>query len=339
MSRLHSRPLLLVTTILVVAAGAPAATRAETVEIKMATLAPSGSAWAKRLERGVKKVSEATEGRVKLKWFYGGQQGDEKDVVAKIELGQLDGAALTAAGLGIIDSDVRVLELPMLFRSTEEIDYVRSKMDPEFEQSFLDAGYVLLAWGDLGWTHVYTTVEVKSLADMRKLKVWTRTDDPIMRAYHKVLKLNGVPLAVPEVFSALATGVIDVCFGPPLAAIAMQWYTKVKFASVQPMSYAIGALLVRKSVWDRLRPEDQKVVLELHRAARREGEAQIRKDNERAKKALARAGITFVEMPKEALAELEKQARIVWYDLAGEVYPKELLERVLALIAEKRGGG
>lgn len=312
------------------------AARAETIEVKMATLAPGGSAWSKRLERGVKKIHDATEGRVKFKWFYGGQQGDERDVVAKMELGQLDGAALTAVGLGVINTKVRVLELPFLFRNYEELDYVRSKMDPEFEKTFEDGGYVLLVWGDLGWAHAFSKVEVKTVDDLRKLKVWTWSGDPIMRAYHKRLKLNGVPLTVAEVFASLATGVIDVAFGPALATIALQWYTKVKFATAQPFSYAIGALVMKKTTWDRISPEDQKAILELHKQARRDGEKQIRKDNERAKKALTRAGVKWVTLPDSTMAELEKQAKLVWDDLAGTLYPKEMLEKVLKLIEEKR---
>src|SRR5688572_8775463 len=105
-----------------------AARAAEVTEVKIATLAPKGSAWAKIMDKGAKDIETKTEGRVKVKYFFGGAQGDEREAVRKMKLGHLDGAALTAVGLGLIKGDVRVLELPFLFKNDKELDYVRNKM-------------------------------------------------------------------------------------------------------------------------------------------------------------------------------------------------------------------
>src|SRR6187402_2657696 len=78
---------------------------AQAVEVKIASLAPEGSAWAKILQEGGKKIGERTAGRVTVKFFFSGSQGDERDVVRKMKLGQIDGSALTAVGLGLIKGD------------------------------------------------------------------------------------------------------------------------------------------------------------------------------------------------------------------------------------------
>src|SRR5688572_27041951 len=140
--------------------------RSEALEIKIASLAPEGSAWAKILQEGGKKIAERTGGRITVKYFFSGSQGDERDVVRKMKLGQIDGSALTAVGLGLIKGDVRVLELPFLIKNNQELDYVRDKMAPDFERQFDDAGYKLIAWGDVGWTHYYSLIELKSRADL-----------------------------------------------------------------------------------------------------------------------------------------------------------------------------
>ena len=59
-------------------------------------------------------------------------------------LGSLD---VTSIGLGLIQSEVRVLELPMLIGSYDELDFVRNKLDGEIRKKFEDKGYVLLGWG------------------------------------------------------------------------------------------------------------------------------------------------------------------------------------------------
>lgn len=304
------------------------------VELKMATLAPKGSAWAKILEKGGKDIEAQTAGRVKVKYFFSGQQGDERDVVRKMTSGNLDGAALTAVGLGLIKGDVRVLELPFLFTNDKQVDYVRDAMKADFEQQFDSAGYVLLAWGDVGWTHIYTNIPINNKADLAKAKMWAWKDDPIVRALFKGLGINGVPLGVPDVYPQLQTGGIDACYGSPLAAVALQWYTKVKFATTTPISYSIGAMVVRKDVFTKLSAEDQKTIRTSSAAMGAELLAMVRKDNERAKKAMQKAGVKFVETPAALVAELQSEGQKVWKTLVGSLYQQPMLDKVLKIRGE-----
>jgi TRAP-type C4-dicarboxylate transport system substrate-binding protein len=312
---------------------APATAHAQ-VELKMATLAPKGSAWAKILEKGGKDIEAATAGRVKVKYFFSGQQGDERDVVRKMTSGNLDGAALTAVGLGLIKGDVRVLELPFLFTNDKQVDYVRDAMKGDFEAQFDSAGYVLLAWGDVGWTHIYTNIPINNKADLAKAKMWAWKDDPIVRALFKGLGINGVPLGVPDVYPQLQTGGIDACYGSPLAAVALQWYTKVKFATTTPISYSIGAMVVRKDVFTKLSPEDQKIIRTSSATMGAELLAMVRKDNERAKKAMQKAGVKFVETPAALVAELQSEGQKVWKTLVGSLYQQPMLDKVLKIRGE-----
>jgi TRAP-type C4-dicarboxylate transport system substrate-binding protein len=310
---------------------------ADTTEIKIATLAPDGTAWAKVLLDGAKKIADGTGNRVTVKYFFSGSQGDERDVVRKMKLGQIDGAALTAVGLGLIKPDVRILELPFLFKNDKELDYVRTKMAPEFERQFEDAGYVLLAWGDVGWVHLFTNLPVNTAADLNKTKMWAWTDDPIVRAFFKRLGVNGVPLGVPDVLPSLQTGAIDACYGSPLVALVFQWYTKVKYATDVAISYSIGALVLRKEVFAKLSAEDQKTIREVSVEVGQKLLKVIRQDNERAAKAMAKSGVTFVPSPPAMMEEFEKQGQGVWAELSGgKLYSSELLDKVKKYVAEAR---
>lgn len=309
---------------------------AHAVELKMGTLAPKGSSWSKLLEKGAKEVGTKTEGRVTLKYFMGGQLGDEKDMVRQMKLGSVDGGAVTAVGLSLIKGDVRVLEMPLLFKNDKELDHVRNKLAPEFEKQFLDAGYVLLAWGDIGWTNLMTGIEVKSKADLKNVKMWAWTDDIIVRTLFKRIGVNGVPLGVPDVLPALQTGTINGCYGSPLVAIALQWYTKVKFASATPLNYSIGALIIRKEVWAKISPEDQTAMRAVFTALGSDLQKTIRKDNDRAKKAMEKAGVKFVPIPPDLMADITKEAAGTITELTGKLFQKELLAKVQAAIAEVR---
>jgi TRAP-type C4-dicarboxylate transport system substrate-binding protein len=307
---------------------APAA-MAKDVELKIATLAPKGSAWAKIMEKGAADIAKATSNRVTIKYFFSGQQGDERDVVRKMTGGQLDGAALTAVGLGLIVPQIRVMELPFLFKNDKQLDHVRAKMGDEFSALFTKAGYTWIANGDVGWVHIYSNIDIQSKADLGKTKMWAWTDDPIVRELFKNLGINGVPLGVPDVLPSLQTGLIDACYGSPLAAVALQWYTKVKFATSQPISYSIGALVIRKDVFDSLSADDQKAVLAGGATMGASLLATVRKDNEKAKKAMQGAGVKFTNTPAALVSDFETNSKAVWKAMAGKLYDQALLDKVI----------
>lgn len=324
-------------TVGVVALAALLAAPASAVEIKIASLAPDGSSWAKIMSEGGKKIAERTAGRVTVKYFFSASQGDERDAVRKMKLGQIDGAALTAVGLGLIKGDVRVIELPFLFKNDKELDYVREHMAPDFEKEFDGAGYILLSWGDVGWTYLYANKAINSREDLDRTKMWAWTDDPIVRAFFKRMGVNGVPLGVPDVLPALQTGTIDACYGPPLAAVAFQWYTRVKYATSEPFSYSSGAVVVRKEVFSKLSPEDQKIVREVGVDMGQKLMLSVRKDNDRAAKAMQKSGVQFVPTPPALAADLEKEGHAVWDELAGgKLYSSALLEKVKKHLADFR---
>lgn len=320
---------------LLVLLAATAAAAENPVELRVATLAPTGSAWAKIMDRGATALAAATSGRVRMRVYYGGVQGDERDVVRKMRLGQLDGAALTAVGLGLIEPQVLILQLPYLFSSEQQLDHVRDALTPDFAARLDAAGFVLVSWGDLGWVHTYFAVDVRNAAELRAVKFAQLADDPISRELFAVLGLNGVPLGIAEIQPALQTGSVQACAGPPLGAVALQWTPRLKSMTDRPASYAIGAMVLKKSAFEKLSPADRELFLIGARLTGAELVASVRRDNERAKNAMRKAGVAVVAVPEEAHALFVAAGKQVWQRLAGKLYPPELLARVVQLVAER----
>ena len=315
-------------------AAATTAYAKDSVELKVASLAPKGSVWEKLLTKAGKDIEKKTDGRVTVTFFFTGQQGDERESVRKMKLKELDGAAITAVGLGLIKGDVRVLELPFMFKTEKQLDYVRDKMSADFEAQFDSAGYVLLAWGDVGWSHLYTNIEIKTKEDLLKTKIWAWTDDPIVKTLFANLGIKGVPLGVPDVLPNLKTGTIDACYGSPVAAVALQWFSKVKYATSMHLTYSIGAIVLTKDSWKQISSSDQEIIKGIAKSLDGEMKKAVRKENKKAKKAMENAGIKFVETPAALQAEMEKEAKKVWDELAGKLYDKALLEKVKKYAAE-----
>ncbi len=324
--------LLLAAAGLLVASGRDASAQ----ERRIATLAPPGSSWMKVLNKGAAAIDKATDGRVKTKYYAGGSQGDERDVVRKMRLGGIDGAALTSVGLSMIYSGIRVLELPRLFDNTEEMDYVRSRMWPYFQKKFEQKGYMLGEPGDVGFIYFMSKQPVSNMSDLKKVKVWMWTDDELVRAMFKKLGVSGVPLGVPDVLPALSTGRITGCYGSPLVGIALQWASKVRYMTSMPMSYAIGGSVIRKDVWEKSTPADQKIQETVAKNLGKVMRRTVRKDNKDAQKQMTRKGVKIVETSAAMVAEFDKASQEVWNEMAGKVYTKWELKTVLRLRDEYR---
>jgi TRAP-type C4-dicarboxylate transport system substrate-binding protein len=309
---------------------------ADNTELRIATLAPSGSPWMEVLSKGQVDVNKQTAGRVTIKYYEGGQQGDERDFVRKIGLGQLDGAAITSVGLAMIDESIRVLELPRMFATVEEVDYVADKMWPYFQKKFEKKGYRLNDRGEVGWVYVLTKNKVDSVATLKNQKLWLWGNDQVFTALYKTLGLNGIPLGVPDVDPALTSGKVDACYTSPVAAVALQWYSKVKFMTSQPLSFAIGATVISSKAFAKLSAEDQKAFETIGFATQKKLRKVIRKANDDAKTTMTRKGVTVVETPAAMVTDLDKAAQQVWNDLAGKVYSKEELAMVIKYRDEYR---
>jgi TRAP-type C4-dicarboxylate transport system substrate-binding protein len=315
--------------------------RAENTEIRLATLAPSGSPWMQVLNKAQKEIADKTGGRVTMKYYEGGQQGDERDFVRKIKLGQLDGAAVTSIGLAMIDESIRVLELPMMFQSAEEVDYVADKMWPYFQKKFEKQGFRLNDRGEVGWIYFMSKNKVESLGDLKGQKLWMWGDDQLVGAMFKKLGLNGVPLGVPEVDAGLTSGKINACYSSPVAAVALQWYSKVKYMTSMPMSFAIGATVVSNEALKKISATDQKIVEDIGKASSKKLRKVIRKANEDAKTTMIRKGVSVVQTPVAMVSDFEKNAQEVWKELVGKVYSQAELDMVLKYRDEyraKKGG-
>jgi len=306
--------------------------------LKFATLAPPGSTWMNILEAWGQEVKTRSEGRLVFKFYPGGVQGDEPDVLKKMRFNQLQGGAFTGYGIGRMYSPARVLELPFLFDNVGEIDFVREHFTPQFQQGFRDNGYELLGWMEIGFIHMFSTRPIRSLDDMRSRRVWLWQGDPMGQAFFQASGISPVPLSIVDVYTSLSTGLIDTVYAPPLGAIAMQWFTKTKYISSVPLTNGMGGLVVTRRFFDRL-PDDLKTLL--RETGYRAGEKLVtstRTDNARSVDELKQRGLKFIE-PDESMSETELLAlrdRAAGTLIKSDYIPSALFEETRRLLAQYR---
>src|SRR5437868_10051654 len=315
-----------------------------TESIKIGTLAPGESPWGqvfKTWQRALRertklpdgqKTPEGKEYALDLNFFWNGQQGDEAAMVTKMKSGQLDGAAITAVGLGQIHPPILVLQLPGLFTTWEKLDKAREALRGDFEKALDSAGFALPGWGDVGLSRRLSKgFAVASPNDLKGKKPYVWREDPILPAMMQVIGgVTPVPLGVPEVLPNLNTGAIDVVTAPALAAEQLQWASRLDNINTQVVASSIGALVFSKSKLDQLPADLRALLLETGKVAGQALTTRIRNEDAAAFGRLK--GKMTVSTPTDAQAaewaEVWKQTRA---RLAQGTFPKDLVEKAESL--------
>ena len=310
---------------------------AQKYKIKFASLAPDGSTWMNVMRELDRTVRKETKGEVGFKIYPGGIAGDEKDVLRKIRLGQLHSAGFTGVGLGEIFSGVRIFDSPFLFRNYEEVDFIQQNFFDQFAKRFKEKGFILLGWADVGFVYVFSNSPVKKLPDMKKVKMWMWEGDIVAQSTFKALGINPIPLSVISVMTALQTGMVDGVYTSPLAMIALQWFTKVKYMMEISLADAAGAVLISKRMFNKLPAEYQKILLSKSKEYLVKLMKLSRQENQRSIEMLKKNGIKIVPSPPAnemtQFYEAGKKARRM---MAGRLYSLQLVEEVEKALVEFR---
>jgi len=291
-----------------------------------------------RMRAAGDEVASRTQGRVQFKFYPGGVMGNDEAVLRKIRAGQLQGGMLTGGGLGGVYPDMQIYSLPLLFNSFAEVDYVRARMDALLLQGLEKNGFVGFGIGDGGFALVFATDPVRSVNDMKGRKVWILPNDPISRAMFEAAGLSPVVLPLSDVVTGLQSGMIDTVGASPVGAVALQWYTRLKYVTDTPLLYLYGVVAVDKRTFSRLSPADQAIVRETMARALKEMDAKNRADDRGARDALRREGLEFVPISPQGLVEWKEVARRARDDLArGGAYSDAMFRTLQGHLGHYRG--
>ena len=305
----------------------PRVDAAQETVIRMATIAPKGSKAMRILRAWDISVQKQTGGRVKFRFYPGGIAGDERDVLRKMKVGQIDATTLTSVGLGQIVRSTSVLQVPGLFRSYDELKAVRSAMNDEWTKAFKGAGYQLLGWFDIGFGRIFSGRPIAKPDDLKKARPWVWRDDPVFPALMKIVGATGVPLALPEVFPALQTGMVDTVVASPTAALGLQWFNNLKYMTKQADIALVGATLLTQKQFESLPPDAQKVLVDTGAQAHKKALELIAREEQADYQALLGRGIKEVDTAPHAKA-WEKSYDVLRDQLSGKLFTQDLLDRV-----------
>ena len=290
---------------------------------KIATISPDGLGWMSKFRVGLERIEAETNKRITFKIYPGGVQGDDATVLRKMRIRQLNGGVFAAGSLTRFFPDLQVYNLPLQFRSYEEVDFVRARMDSNISDGLRKAGIKTFAFTETGFAYLLANEPVSSLADLRKLKAWIPDNDPIAAELIKSFDVSPIPLNITDVLPALQTGMINAVVGPPSVILALQWHNHLTHLMNLPLVYIYSMLAMDMKVYSKASSTDQDTVVKILDEVFELVGRETRSDNERALQALKKIGITFVEPTDKAewqtAADLSVQKLMRSGEISGEV--------------------
>ncbi len=275
-------------------------------------------------------LSDRSNGQVRIRLYGGGAAGDERTIVRKMRDGQLDGAALTAVGLGAIAREVLVLQAPGLISTYPELDRVRRRIQPDLDAAFQREGFTILGWGDAGRVRLMSTRRIERPSDMRSARPWMWRDSPTMQAFVSATGANGVSLGVTEVLPALSTGMVDTVITSSVSAVAMQWHGRLRTISRQASGVVVGGIVVRTDRLEQIPTALREHMLAQGRSQQSAFRRAGRRLDDRATEALfERLDVVDMDPYRTAWQAVATQAR---ESLIGRLYSRAQVNRVRAIV-------
>ena len=308
-------------------------------QLRIGTVAPKNSLYHRQLMELGEVWRNAQGGNAKYLVYADGSQGGEAELARRMRIGQLQGALLSVVGLREIDPSISALQsLPLLFKSWDEVDYVREKMRPAMEKKFLDKGFVVLAWGDAGWVRFFSKDPATRPDDFKKMKFFAWGSEAEQQEIMKSLGYTPVPLETSDILPAIQTGMINVVPSTPYFALANQIYMTAPNMLEINWAPIVGALVVTSKAWGEMSPEVQAALRSASDKAGVQMRSKARQEVNEAVDAMAKRGLKINRPTPEQMHEWDQLAQKLYPRIRGVMVPADTFDEVFAHLKAFRAG-
>ena len=321
---------------LLVISGGRAPHAQSVARIRMGTVVPKGSLWDESLQYVRQEWRRISSGTVDVTIYPGGVLGDETEMVRQIRQGRIQAAALSSVGLSRIDDGVSCLQIPMMFASYAELDYVRSRLAPALEKRIEAKGFKVLNWADGGWVHTFTKKPARTPDDVRRMKLFTSAGDAETERLFNEFGFHVVPLALTDMITALQTGMIEAFSTVPLFAELQESYKLAPYMIDVTWMPLVGGTVISQQAWEQIPAASRPAMLEAAHAAGERLRGDIRKMGDEAVREMEKRGLTVTRVDASTRALWQSSAQQTYARLRGSYCPSDLFDEVQRLTTESR---
>lgn len=304
--------------------------------IKIGSIAPERSPWDKAIRKMGREWKKISGGKIRIQVFAGGIAGEEADMIRKMRLGTLGGAALTNRGITHIYRDAYVLNTPLLITSEKEFDYVLKKMKSLFEKGIEKNGFKIIIWSFTGWVNFFTKNKVLYPEDLKKHKLAFASGMPKMEQAWKKAGYQIVPTDIKDMLMALQNGMVNACYLPPLVAASGQYFPLVPNMCSLKVAPLLGGVVLSEKTWKKIPDQYKKQMMEVVQKISEELNREIVQLEKEAIEKMKEHKLVINQVPADALPKWKAAVDKGMDVLVGKAFSKEIYDQLIQHLKDYR---
>ena len=309
------------------------------ITLKLGSLAPQNSPWDDALRDMAAQWQKASDGSVQVKMYAGGIAGDERDMLRKVKIKQLDMVAMTGIGMADVFKGILSVQIPMMYDNDDEFWYVLEKMKPSLEKKVEENGYKVLIWTKIGWVNFFSRQPVVTPADLQKQKTFIYAGDPDAVKIWKTMGFQPVPLSTNDIMTSLQSGMIDAITVSPLTAAAFQWFGAAPNMCDMDWAPLVGGLVVSLETWHKIPADTRKKLEAISTKIGEKMQKDIDKADAEALQIMQTYGLKVSKVPQNVRAQWKTLAEKGVKSVMGTTVEPHSYEQVKKHLEEYRGTG
>jgi tripartite ATP-independent transporter DctP family solute receptor len=252
----------------------------------------------------------------------GGSLGGEQQQLSAVQGGIQDMTLPSATVMGGVIKEFTLLDIPFSFSKGEQVDAL---LAGPFGQTLMaklpEKGLVGLAFWETGFRNITTSRKpIVNVEDLKGLKLRV-IPNPMFIESFAALGTNPVPMPFPELYGALESKALDAQENPFNVILTSKFFEVQKFLSVSNHVYTANPVVISKKVWDKLSPEEQKIIRDAVVEAGAFERKLSRDMSSGARKELQDKGMQVNDIPPATLAKMRELTKPVAEKFAASYDP------------------
>ena len=307
---------------------------AKKIVVKMATLAPEGTEWHGLLVELGQQWKVVTDGDVRLRIYPGGVVGDERDMIRKMRIGQIHGAAISNEGMAEINPYFTTFYMPMMYQSYDEVDFVRDRLSDELLNKTEENGFKILTMVDVGWAYWFSTEPIYTPDDLKNNKIFIWAGDYKSAQLYEKHGYQPVPLAMTDVLSGLQTGLITSLGFNPLYALAQQLFGIADNMLDMKWGNLTAAIIIDLKTWNKIKPEYQESMLSVAKSIGDGFQQKNRYESDKSVEVMKKYGLKVNTPTPEQVNIWDELINSMGPDIRGSLIEENAFDRLMEIKKE-----
>lgn len=226
-------------------------------EVVVVANTPPGGAGDKAWRAFAEALNAKAPGRFTMKMLVRGELGGDDQGFPAIRRGRGHIGIAGESGYSQTLPEASVLNLPFLFSSADECDFVFDTVwTPEAQKLATARGIALLQWVEIGWLELFGKKPILVPGDTKGYRMRAFPYEA-SQMFLKTVGADAIVIATPDVIPGLQTGLVAGGEFSLLSYLRFSIFSEAPHLTLTEHSYAVSGLFANTQYLSKLSPEDR----------------------------------------------------------------------------------